>query len=103
VLYNLSYPTWTYDNLVFASFKSVQIPESYVWEGTVLEGVSITMKTPALRPSLNFVVAPPSNTTQGDNFYTLTEVQSSDGWNAFIPESIQALPGVYGYMNVTFP
>jgi hypothetical protein len=101
VLYNLSYPTWTYDNLVFPSF-SAQIPKHLLGGNTTFDGISVSMKVPTLRPSLECSVAPPDNAEQDDTDYTVTKVFSSDGSN-YIPETVQTPPGIYYDMNVTFP
>lgn len=50
MLFILSNPLWTCDTLIFPSFKAL-IPESFLGSNTI-EGVSISMKLPALRPSL---------------------------------------------------
>ena len=68
MLYNFSSPLWTYENLIFPAFDAL-IPDSFLGSNTTFEGVSISMKTPALRPSLQCIMAPADSINNTDNVY----------------------------------
>ena len=65
---NFSNPLWTYDSLVFPAFDPL-IPDPFLGSNTTLEGISISMKLPALRPSLQFIMAPDDNITSTPSAY----------------------------------
>ena len=66
MFFNLSDPLWTYDTLIFPEFDAL-IPDSFVGSDTTFEGVSISMKVPALRPSLQCITAPADSITSNAN------------------------------------
>ena len=65
---NLSNPLWTYDTLIFPSLNAL-IPDSFFGSNTTFEGVSISLRLPALRPSLQCIIAPADSTNNTANVY----------------------------------
>lgn len=72
---NLTYPQWTYKNLVFPTFSS---PGSPLGANANASGTIITVKVPALRASLN-CTAIPSNTINVTAFYWAGETSELSG------------------------
>ncbi|EXJ84942.1 hypothetical protein A1O3_05617 [Capronia epimyces CBS 606.96] len=68
MLFNLSNPVGTYDDLVFPSFEA-HIPDALLGGIAPNEEVLISMTMPALRPSLQCTVAPVDSITTADNVY----------------------------------
>ncbi len=96
MLFNLSNPLWTYDTLIFPAFNAL-IPDSFLGSNTTFEGISISMKLPALRPSLQCIMAPADNITNADNFYDSGD--NVDGTSTYgDPGS-----GVYSTQETVFP
>jgi hypothetical protein len=98
VLNNLSYPTCTYDNLVFSS-STAQFPRSFCGSNTTIEGSSISMKVPALRPSLECITAPPNIVSQLGNFYYEAKLSTLYGGTS---TTINAMSGIYNYTSANF-
>ena len=96
---NLSNPLWTFDTLIFPSFNAV-FPDSFLGSNTTFEGVSISLKLPALRPSLQCIIAPTDNTTNTANVYHSGDMQIDvDGtFHYGDPGS-----GVYSIQETVFP
>ena len=71
MLFNLSNPSWTYDTLIFPALN-VQIPDSFLGSN----GFSISLKLPALRPSLECIIAPADSTINNpnSNYYSGVEL-----------------------------
>ena len=99
MFFNLSNPLWTYDTLIFPSFNAL-IQDSFLGSNTVSESVSITMKLPALRPSLQCIMAPADNITSTANAYHSGNMQIDvDGTLTYgDPGS-----GVYSTLETVFP
>ena len=99
MFFNLSTPLWTYDNLVFPAFNAL-VPDSFLSSNTTFESVSISMRLPALRPSLECIMAPADNITTTDNVYHSGDLEiDKDG------TLTQADPssGVFSTQNTVFP
>ena len=74
MLFNLSNALWTYDTLIFPAFNAL-VPDSFVGSNTTFEGISISMKLPALRPSLHCMMAPADSITNTVNVYHSGDMQ----------------------------
>ena len=108
MFYNLSNPLWTYGNLMFPKLDAL-IPDSFLGSNTTYEGVSISMKLPALRPSLQCVMAPADNITIVSNVYYSGNMQLNVGGtltNGNVSGVFSALEAVFpwslGMSNATF-
>ena len=77
MFFNVSNPLWTYDNLIFPAFNAL-IPDSFLGSNATFEGVSVSTKLPALRPSLQCTMAPAENITNTANIYHSGEMQILD-------------------------
>ena len=96
---NLSNPLWTYDNLIFPAFNAL-IPDSFLGSNTTFEGVSISMKLPALRPSLQCIMAPADSTTNTANVYHSGDMQVDVGGTFQYGDPG---PGIYSNQKTVFP
>lgn len=74
MFFNLSNPLWTYDNLIFPAFDAL-IPDSFLGSNTTSEGASLSMKLPALRPSLQCIMAPADSITSTASVYHSGKMQ----------------------------
>ena len=98
MFFNLSNPLWTYDNLIFPSYDAL-IPESVLAMNTTFEGVSISMRLPALRPSLQCTVAPVDSINNTAAYHSGDMQIDDDG------TFVQGDPGsgVFSNEETTFP
>ncbi|ORY09323.1 hypothetical protein BCR34DRAFT_568699 [Clohesyomyces aquaticus] len=74
MMYNLSNPTWTYEDLLFPSLDT-QIPSTLLGSNMTYQGVSISMSLPAIRPSLECTTAPSDTITNDWNVYHSGQMQ----------------------------
>ena len=99
MLFNLSDPLWTYNTLIFPSFSALN-QDSFLGSNTTFEGVSISMKLPALRPSLQCIIAPADSITNTANVYHSGDMQVDVGGTFQYGDPG---PGVYSNQKTVFP
>ncbi|KAK0516929.1 hypothetical protein JMJ35_000084 [Cladonia borealis] len=99
MFFNLSNPLWTYDTLIFPAFNAL-VPSSFLGSNTTFAGISISMTLPALRPSLQCIMAPADSITNTANVYHSGDMQIDvDGTLTYgDPGS-----GVYSNLETVFP
>ena len=97
MLFNLSNPLWTYDDLIFPSYDAL-IPESVLANNTT-DIVSISMRLPVLRPSLQCTMAP-ADSIKNTAAYHSGDMQVEDDGTF-----LQGDPGsgVFSEQETTFP
>ena len=98
MFFNLSNPLWTYDNLIFPSYDAL-IPESVFAMNTTFEGVSISMRLPALRPSLQCTMAPAESINTTADYHSGDMQINDDG--TFVQGDPRS--GVFSTEETTFP
>lgn len=97
MFFNLSNPLWTYDTLIFPSYDAL-IPESVLAINRT-EGVSISTRLPALRPSLQCTMAPANSTNNTAAYHSgLMQVEVDGTFLQGEPGS-----GVFSNQETTFP
>ena len=104
MFFNLSNPLWTYDTLIFPTFNAL-IPDSFLGSNGTFEGVSISVRLPALRPSLECTIAPAGSTNNAYSIYTSEDV--SEDASGYASDSISThtdlSSGVYSTQQTFFP